>query len=76
MARKKDKMEKNKEIKSPQGVFGDPYFIHLYMQISEAWNLFLDFILFGEAQVNADPEMPPDAKRTIKIGGTEKPYAR
>ena len=64
------------EIKSPQGVFGNPYFIHLYMQISEAWNLFLDFILFGEAQVNADPEMPPDAKRTIKIGGTEKPYAR
>ncbi len=64
------------EIKSPQGVFGDPYFIHLYMQISEAWNLFLDFILFGEADVTADPEMPEEAKRTIKIGGTEKPYAR
>jgi hypothetical protein len=64
------------EIRSPEGVFGDPYFIHLYMQISEAWNLFLDFILFGEAQVNADPEMPPDAKRTIKIGGAEKPYSR
>lgn len=64
------------EIKSPQGVFGDPYFIHLYMQISEAWNLFIDFILFGEADVTADPEMPEEAKRTIKIGGTEKPYAR
>ena len=30
------------EIKSPEGVFGGPYFIHVYMQISEAWNLFLD----------------------------------
>ena len=76
MARAEAFVVETPEIKSPQGVFGDPYFIHLYMQISEAWNLFLDFILFGEADVTADPEMPEEAKRTIKIGGTEKPYAR
>jgi hypothetical protein len=46
------------------------------MQISEAWNLFLDYILYGQAQVTADPELPPEAKRTIKIGGGEKPYSR
>jgi hypothetical protein len=64
------------EIRSPQGVFGDPYFIHVYLQVSEAWNLFLDFILFGEAEVNADEEMPKAARQTIDIGGTAKPFSR
>ena len=48
------------ELKSKYGVFGSPYFLHSYLQISEPASLgFIDYILYGEAKVNADPDLPP-----------------
>ena len=58
------------ELKSRQGVFGSPYFLHNLMQISEPVALgLIDYALYGQAQVNADPDLPPAAKRTIPKGG-------
>ncbi|MCE9614469.1 MAG: filamentous hemagglutinin N-terminal domain-containing protein [Lentisphaerae bacterium] len=58
------------ELKSRQGIFGSPYFLHNYMNISEPVALgLIDYVLYGQAEVTADPEMPPEAKRGIVIGG-------
>jgi hypothetical protein len=69
-------VSENPAFQSSEGVFSDPVFIYLYIPVVEVGRLGIDFILAGEAQVNADPEMPPEAKRTIKIGGTERPFIR
>ena len=48
------------ELKSKYGVFGSPYFLHPYLQISEpAGGGLIDYTLDGEAKVNADTNMPP-----------------
>jgi len=50
------------ELKSRQGVFGSPYFLHTYLQISEQVALgLIDYALFGQASVNPDPDMPPES---------------
>ena len=56
------------ELKSRQGVFGSPYFLHTYMNISEPIALGLvDYLLHGQACVYADPEFPSLAKRKITM---------
>ncbi len=61
-------MVETPELKSRPGVFGSPYFLHTYMQINEPIALgVVDYILFGQAEVNADPELPSTAKRTISM---------
>ena len=58
------------ELKSRQGVFGSPYFLHSYLQISEPVALgIVDYILYGQASITADPvQMPREAKRLISFG--------
>ncbi|MEI6218527.1 MAG: hypothetical protein WCP86_06480, partial [bacterium] len=56
------------ELKSRQGVFGSPYFLHTYMNISEPIALgVVDYLLNGKASVYADPEFPSLAKRKITM---------
>ena len=58
------------ELKSKQGVFGSPYFLHSYLTISDPVALgLIDYVLFGQAKVNADPDLPPQANQTIIKGG-------
>ena len=48
------------ELKSKYGVFGSPYFLHSYLQISEPVAIgLIDYILYGQAKVTADPDLPP-----------------
>jgi hypothetical protein len=57
------------ELKSKQGVFGSPYFLHSYLNISEPVALgLIDYVLYGQARVNKDPVMPPEANQTINKG--------
>jgi len=57
--------------------FREFYFLHHYMQVSEfSLDLdlnFIDYLLFGSANLTAGPDLPKEAKRVIYIGG-EKPY--
>ncbi|MEI6972446.1 MAG: hypothetical protein WCL44_13135, partial [bacterium] len=56
------------ELKSRQGVFGSPYFVHAYMSITEPIALGLvDYLLNGLAQVSTDPQFPSLAKRRITM---------
>ena len=56
------------ELKSRQGVFGSPYFLHTYMNISEPIALgAVDYMVRGLASVSADPEFPRTAKQTITM---------
>ncbi len=58
------------ELKSKQGVFGDPFFIHEFMGISDPIAMGLvQFILTGDSKVMADPNLPPEASRDIIVGG-------
>ena len=58
-------------------IFEEFFFLHLTMQISEfAMNLdlnFIDYLLFGEARIHANAQLPADAKDTVYIGGI-RPY--
>jgi len=56
------------ELKSKQGVFGSPYFLHSYMNVTEPIALGLvDYVLQGQADVTADPEFTSIAKRKITM---------
>jgi hypothetical protein len=62
-------------FKFRNSVFGDFYFLHLYLAVSElADDLdlnYIDYILYGRALVTPDPELPPAARNPIFIGGDE-----
>ena len=59
-------------FKFKNSIFGDFYFLHLYMQISElADDLDLntiDYLLSGRALVSPDPELPAEAKDPVIVG--------
>jgi len=58
------------ELKSRQGVFGDPFFLHDQMDINEPVALgLIDLILTGKATITGAPEIPADAYREIFSGG-------
>ncbi|MDX9868720.1 MAG: hypothetical protein RBT78_12440 [Kiritimatiellia bacterium] len=58
------------ELKSRQGVFGDPFFLHDQMDINEPVALgLIDLILAEKATITGDPEIPADAYREILSGG-------
>jgi hypothetical protein len=57
--------------------FGEFYFLHEKMQISEYANdldlYFVDYLVFGVAEVTADPRIPHEVKGQIIYGGP-RPY--
>ncbi|MFT5495959.1 MAG: hypothetical protein ACI9TH_001356 [Kiritimatiellia bacterium] len=57
--------------------FSEFYFLHEKMQISEYASeldfYFIDYLVFGEANVAADSRLPARAKKTLYFGGP-KPY--
>ncbi len=58
------------ELKSRQGVFGDPFFLHDQLDINEPVALgLIDFILAEKATITGDPEIPADAYIEILSGG-------
>ncbi len=58
------------ELKSRQGVFGDPFFLHDQMDINEPVALgLIDLILADKATITGDPEIPAEAYRDIVSGG-------
>jgi hypothetical protein len=60
------------ELKSKQGVFGSPYFLNSYLQISEPVAMgIVDYVLAGQAEITVTPAeaMPPGAKRSMGKGG-------
>jgi filamentous hemagglutinin family protein len=62
-------------FKFRNSVFGDFYFLHLYLKVSELADDLdvntIDYILYGRALVTPDPELPPAARNPIFIGGDE-----
>ena len=58
------------ELKSRQGIFGNPFFIHEYMDISEFSALgLIDFLLAGQATISGDPELPDEVYSEMIFGG-------
>jgi len=61
------------ELKSRQGVFGSPYFLHSYLQINEQIALgLIDYVLYGNAVIRPDPDLPPEAHKTIRAGESKE----
>jgi len=57
------------ELKSRQGVFGDPFFLHDQMDINESVALgLIDFILTQKAQIVGDPELSVDVYEDMAAG--------
>jgi len=58
------------ELKSQQGVFGEPYFVHEFLDVSDPVALgLIDFILAQDAIIIGHPELPIEAQREISVGG-------
>jgi len=54
------------ELRFRQGVFGSPYFLHSYLQISDPTAVGLvDYVLYGQASINLDDEFHVATKETI-----------
>ena len=61
------------ELKSKQGVFGSPYFLHSLMQINEPVALgLIDYILYGQAKVTFDPVLNTPSESFNKGGNKAK----
>jgi hypothetical protein len=69
--------EETPNMKERARLFDEFVFLHLTMQISEfSMELdlnFVDYLLFGEARIAANAELPASAKDVIYIGGI-RPY--
>ncbi len=62
------------ELKSKQGVFGSPYFLHSYLNISEPVALgFIDYVLYGQAKVTCKEGSLPPIPDIIKCGKKTAP---
>jgi len=58
------------ELKSRQGVFGSPIFLHQYMTIGQAMEVaFIENLLFGRAEIDYPvADFPTDAQRKMTFG--------
>ena len=57
------------ELKSRQGVFGDPFFLHDQMDINESVALgLIDFILVEKSSMTGDPELSVDVFEDMSKG--------
>ena len=62
--------EETPELKSRQGVFGQPFFLHDQMDINESVALgLIDFILAQKAAITGSEELPAEAYTEIVTGG-------
>ena len=64
------------ELKSEQGVFGNPFFMHGEMDVSEPVALgIIDYLIDEPATITYTPDFPHEAADSVKAAGLSDEYS-
>lgn len=58
----------------PEGYLGQPWFITAETPTTESWEIFIHYILRGQAEIGSEGVLPTDAAGKVRIGRSSKPF--